>query len=116
MTLQEFLSSGNTIAIKKYKLTGILPSYVARPKTKKYSKGAAGMTALDRKLLKEKKERLKKKKSKGAVKRGGTTSPTRRKLGKPYKYMTPTERERLKKGIKISMRKVGKKKPKTYTY
>ena len=31
----------------------------------KYSKGAAGMTALDRKLLKEKKERLKKKKSKG---------------------------------------------------
>ena len=35
----------------------------------KYSKGAAGMTALDRKLLKEKKERLKKKKPKGAGKR-----------------------------------------------
>ena len=35
----------------------------------KYSKGAAGMTALDRKLLKEKKERLKKKKSRGAGKR-----------------------------------------------
>ena len=47
MTLQEFLSSGNSIAIKKYKNTGILPSYVSRPKPKKnnkYSRGAAGMT------------------------------------------------------------------------
>ena len=44
MTLQEFLSGGNWQAISTYKKTGRLPSYVSKPKTKKYSKGAAGMT------------------------------------------------------------------------
>ena len=34
ITLQEFLSGENTVAIKKYKMTGILPSYVVKPKKK----------------------------------------------------------------------------------
>jgi hypothetical protein len=34
LTLQEFLSGGNAIAIKKYKMTGILPSYVKSTTTK----------------------------------------------------------------------------------
>ena len=38
ITLQKFLSGGDWEAIKKYKLTGILPSYVARPKPKKNKK------------------------------------------------------------------------------
>ena len=50
----------------------------------KYSKGAAGMTARDRKLLKEKKERLKKKKNKGAGK--GKAPKVRQGKMKTYTY------------------------------
>ena len=104
ITLQKFLSGGDWKAIDRYKKTGILPSYVARPKPNKYSKGAAGMTALDRKLLKEKKERLKKKKSKGAGKKNTKSKYSKGAAGLPARKLG------------IPARKLKIKKPKTYTY
>ena len=53
MTLQEFLSGGNWRAIEKYKKTGILPSYVAKPKPKKNNKysGPIAKKKLKKKLV-----------------------------------------------------------------
>tara|TARA_Y100000361_G_C10999290_1_gene258403 strand:+ start:204 stop:527 length:324 start_codon:yes stop_codon:yes gene_type:complete len=45
MTLKEFLNSGNTAAIKRYKTKGILPSYVIRTKR---SIGPAGASTVNK--------------------------------------------------------------------
>tara|TARA_R110001592_G_scaffold32268_2_gene113245 strand:- start:45 stop:341 length:297 start_codon:yes stop_codon:yes gene_type:complete len=48
MSLQEFLKSGSSTAIKTYKNTGVLPTYVAKPRQpnsrKMNIKGPAGKT------------------------------------------------------------------------
>jgi len=62
----------------------------------KYSKGAAGMTALDRKLLKEKKERLKKKKKKNPVgRRPGKVKPSKKLTGPKYTKSNPRPSKKL---------------------
>ena len=52
MTLQEFLKSGNSAAIKRYKLKGILPSYVKRPPAKGRGKGMMEMSRRKKDLAK----------------------------------------------------------------
>jgi hypothetical protein len=61
MTLKEFLSGGNTVAIKRYKTTGLLPSYVFKPKpTKAGTKKKNPMRATGKKKPVVKKNPMKK--------------------------------------------------------